>query len=122
MLPVGVPLERYVVRDSCEREFGLRAAQCLERGRGNLRLAGHSGGGGKHAVARGVIFAKTDRRARQPHRLFIIASDKLGVGGDAIVKRRTRIARAQAQRAEGRLVCLLPITAKSQCESVYALG
>ena len=59
VLPVGVPLERYVVRDPCEREFGLRAAQCLERGRGNLRLAGHSGGGGKHAVARGVIFAKT---------------------------------------------------------------
>ena len=76
--------------------------------RGDIGLSGHAGGGRQHPMGADEIAALPDAFARQPHRLVVIAPDELGIGGDAAIKRRKRIARAQPQRAAARPHCLLP--------------
>ena len=122
VLPVGFLLDRHLVCDPGERNIGLRAAKLLQRGCGDIVLAGHAGGGGEHSVGADEIAALTDALARQPHRLVVIASDELGVGGDAVVDRRKRIARAQPQRAARGRVAFLPAPAIGQRQAVIALG
>jgi hypothetical protein len=93
-LSVRVLLDRYLVHDPSKRNIGLRAAELLERGRGDLDLIGHAGGSGEDTVGAGVISAQADGDARQPYRLVVIVPDELGQGGRAVTKRRERIARA----------------------------
>jgi hypothetical protein len=57
-----------------------------------------TGGGGEHAVSADEIAALSDALARKAHRLVVVAPDELGVGGDPLIDRRKRIARAQPQR------------------------
>jgi len=80
-LAVGVVLERHIGCDPGQREIGLRASQRVERGAGDIGVSGHGGGGAQHAVAADMIAAQANARACQPHRLGVIASDELGVGG-----------------------------------------
>ena len=96
VLPVGVLLDRHLAAIQASEMLG-----CARRSSCNAALAmssaRHAGGSGQHAVGADEIAALTDRLARQPHRLIIIASDELGVGGDAAIDRRKRIARTQPQ-------------------------
>ena len=88
--------ERQMLDDPCDRDVGLRAAQVLQRGLGQLDLTRHRSGGSEHPVGGGEVGALTDRLAREPYRLVIIASDELGVGGDAATDRGERGSRAQS--------------------------
>ena len=112
VLAVGVVLDRHIAprsrRARCSAARGAAPAARLSR---VSCLAGHARGGGEHPVGADEIAALAQRLARQPHRLVIIASEELGVGGDADIDRRKRIARAQSQRAAGGLVALLPAAA-----------
>src|ERR1700722_4062853 len=63
VLPVGVLLDRHLVRDPGERNIGLSAAQFLERGRGDRGLSCHAGGGGQDAVGADKIAALANRLA-----------------------------------------------------------
>src|SRR5262249_48155569 len=87
-----------------------------------LRLSCHAGGSGEHAVGANEIAALPDGLARQLHRLVVVASDELGVGGDAGIDRREWIARAQPQCAAGGLVGLPPAGAIGQGKAIIALG
>ena len=68
------------------------------------------------------ITTLTYRLARQAHRLLIISSDELGVGGNAAIDRRERVARAQPPRAASGLIGVLPAAAVGQDEAIIALG
>jgi hypothetical protein len=57
------------------------------------------------------VGALTDRFAREPHRLVIIASNELGTGYQTSDDRGERVARAQSQRAAGRDDALLQSSA-----------
>ena len=61
-------------------------------------VPGHARRGRQHPVGADEIAALSDSLARQPDRLLVVASNELGVGGDAVIDCRERIARAQPQR------------------------
>src|SRR5262249_19149916 len=110
VLAVALALDRHLLRDPGARHVWLRAAKLLQGDPGDIGLAGHARCGGEHAVAAGEIAAQADGGARQPHRLVIFAPDELGVGPDAVIKRREGIPRAQPQRTAGRPDRFLPAT------------
>ena len=67
------------------------ATQVLERGLGEVDLAGHPGGRGEHAVGPTKSKPAGESVARQPHRLVVIATEEFRVGGNAVVNCRERI-------------------------------
>jgi hypothetical protein len=73
--------------------LGLRPAQLLQRGRGDVGLSGHARGRREHAMAADEIAALADRLARQTHCLVVMAPDKLRVGRNPVKDRGERIAR-----------------------------
>jgi len=103
------------------RDVGLRAAKFLERGRGDIANSGHAGGSSEHPVRADKIASLTDRFARQPHRLFVVPPDELGVGSDAREERREWIARAQTKRSAGGPVSFLAAAAIGQRKAIKAL-
>jgi hypothetical protein len=78
-------------------EFGIEGAM-LQCDVGDIILSGHARRGRQHPVGADEIAALSDSLARQPDRLLVVASNELGVGGDAVIDCRERIARAQPQR------------------------
>ena len=94
MVAIGVVLDWNVAGDPCARNVGLRAAKLLKRSGSDLRRCRHAGGGGQHTVSACEIAAKTNGRAREPHRFLVVATDELGEAGRAVIKRQKRIARA----------------------------
>ena len=122
MLAVGVLLDRHLAFDPGERNIGLRTAKLLQRGFGDIVLTGHASGGSEHPVGADEIAALPNAVAGKTHRLVVVAPDELGVGGDAVVNRRKRIARAQPQRAARGQVAFLPAPAIGQRQAVIALG
>ena len=66
VLAVGVLPHRQIFCDPGERDIGLRAAQLLERSRGDIMLSGHAGGGGQHTMPADEIVARPDRFVREP--------------------------------------------------------
>src|SRR5689334_7078491 len=73
--------DRDLFGDPSKRDVWLRMAQLLERGFGECGLARHNRCRGQHAVDADEVGALTDRFAREPHRLLIVASDELGTSG-----------------------------------------
>ena len=93
VFPVGFLLDRHLGGDPRERDVGLRAAQLLQRRLRNVVVTCHRGGGGQHPVGADEIAALPDALAREPDRLLIVARDEMGIGGDAAIDRRERVAR-----------------------------
>ena len=92
--------------------LGLRAAQLLECSRGEIMLSGHAGGGGgQHTMHADEIAALPDRFVRQTDGFIVVVADELGVGGNAIIKRRERIAWTEPQRATRGQIAFFPAPA-----------
>src|SRR5262245_19545946 len=94
--------DRDMLRDPSKRDVGLRSAQLLERGFGELDLARHTRRSGQYAVGGDEVGALTDRFARKPHRVVLVASEQLGTSGYTSDDRGERITRAQSQCTAGR--------------------
>jgi len=60
MRPVGVPLDRQLVRDPVERNIGLCAAKLPQGGGGNVILPSHTRGRRQHPVGADKIAAVAD--------------------------------------------------------------
>src|SRR3954469_20357978 len=103
MIAVDISLERHFFDDPGERNVRLRAAYLLQRGCGQAHPSRHCRSDGEEAVASHVIATKANGRARKTDGLIIVAANELGVGSNAIIKRRERVAWAHAQSAAGGL-------------------
>ena len=68
------------------------------------------------------ISALSDALARKAHRLVVIATHELGIGGNAVIDCRERIARAQPQRAADSRVGFFPASTIRQHQAVITLG
>jgi hypothetical protein len=108
VLAVGVLPHRQIFCEPGERDIGLRAPQLLECSRGDIMLSGHAGGGGQHTMPAGEIAALLDRFVRQTDGFIVVVADGLGVGGNAIIKRRERIAWTEPQRATRGQIAFFP--------------
>src|SRR6195256_5366008 len=122
VLPVGVPLDRHLACDPGERNIGLRAAKLLQCDLGDIVLSGHARSGRQYPVGADEIAALSDALARKTHSLVVVAPDELGIGGDAVIDRRERIARTQPQRTARGQVGLFPTPAIGQRQAVITLG
>ena len=111
VLSLGVQPHRHFRGDPRQRNIGLGAAKFLQRGRGDRAQTGHASRSGEDPVRADEIGTFADALSRQPHRLIVIASDELPVGGDAMIDRRKRVARAQPQRATRGRDAFLPTPA-----------
>ncbi len=111
MLAVGVVPDRHVLGDPGQRDIRLGAAEFQKRSLRNILLSRHARGGGQHAMCADEVAALAQRLARQPDRFVIVPAQKLGVGGDAVIDRRIRIAWAQSQgrRAASSPSCQRPL-------------
>src|ERR1700688_4618715 len=98
MLSIGGASPRHLVCDPGERDIWLRAAQIAQCQLRALRLSRHPGSGCQYPVGADKIRALPDGFARKAHRVVVVVANELGVGGDAVVKRRERITRAKPQR------------------------
>jgi len=78
-------------------------------------LSDHAGGDRQDPVSAGEIAAQTDRLARKTYGLRVVFPDKLGVGGDAVINRGKRVARAQPQRTLRGFTGFLPASAITEC-------
>src|SRR5262245_28728533 len=93
--------DRDTFGDPSKRDVGLRPAQLLERGFGECDLASHNRCRDQYAVDTDEVGALTDRFAREPHRLVIVASEKLGTSGEISDDRGVRITGALSECAAG---------------------
>src|SRR5215472_14030609 len=91
-------LDRHLAFDPSERNVRLRTAKLQQCGFGDVIPAGHASGGGEHAVGADEIAALPYAVAGETHCLVVVATEELGVGSDAAVHCRERIARTQSQR------------------------
>jgi len=96
----AVPLDRHLIGDPGQlKHWAARGAARRARPPAASACPAHGGGG------RDTRWAPTKSPrcriavARQTHRLVVSCADELGVGGDAVIDRRERIARTQPQRA-----------------------
>src|SRR5436190_3340137 len=117
VLAVGIQLPRQLVCDPGQRYVGLRAAQLLQRSGCDLGLPGHAGGHRQYPVGAGEIAALTDRLARQGDSLLVVSSDKLRIGGDSVINRGRRVARAQSNGTLRGFMGFLPTPTVGQCEA-----
>ena len=104
MLPLHLPLERYLAREPRQRDVRLGPPQLHQRHQRHLRhlgMPGH-GGGGEHAVGADEIGALAQRLAGEADRFLAIAADELAIGNDDAIDRGERIARGEPQRIQRR--------------------
>jgi len=84
--------------------------------------AGHAGGGGEHTKCADEIAALANALARKAHRLLVIASDELGVGGDTAMCRGKGIAGTQPQGVTRGQITFFPTPAIGQGDAIQPAG
>src|SRR5271169_2339237 len=84
-------------------------------------MPGHAGSGGQDAMAADEIAALPQGLLRQADRRVVVATDELGVGGDAVIERREWIAGTEPQGAADGQVAFFPASAIAERDAVKRL-